>query len=223
MSDIFITRKLKIPSLTLNQKGLDAFKSILEKTGESATFSIETSNEEMNFSDFQSFADQSWPAHIKQFTFRTSYTRRRIHGYIETNNLFGLSNITIEDNDRDWVSARVDELRRFFNQNRNFHYLFNDIKYVLAQGILLFGLFDYWLIRYLIDKDLGALIFLVIMFSLYGGWYIYGSLLPNVFPFLVLTPEHPSFTQKLRSLLKYMIPAIIAALIAQFIWSLIPT
>lgn len=222
MSDFLITRKLKIPSLTLNQKGLNTFKSILEKTGHSPTFSIETADEEINFVDFKSFIDQNWPAHIKQFTFKTHYTGRRIHGYIDLNNIFGLSNITIEDNDRDWLSARVDELRRFFDQNRNFHFLFNDIRYVLAQALLFFGLLDYWIIRYLVEQDLKSPIFFVLVLSYFSAWYLYGSLLPKVFPFLVLSPEHPSFTTKLRIVLKYIIPTIFIALSAQFIWSLIP-
>ncbi len=222
MSELFITRKIPIPSLTLNQKGLNNFKLILDKTGSSPTFSIETSTEELNFNDFQSFANQNWPTNIKQFTFRTGYTKRRIYGYIDTNNIYGLSNITLEDNDRDWVSARVDELKRFFDQHRNWHYVFQDIKYVIAQGLLLVALLDYWLISYFIERDWNAYLFFPIVATLYGAWYLYGSLLPRVFPFLVLEPERPSFTTKLRNALKYLIPAIFAGLVIQVILSLIP-
>jgi len=222
MSEIFITRNIHIPSLTLNSDDLNKFKLILDKTDSSPTFTIETDTETLAFDDFQSLAEQHWPANIKQLTFRTGYSGRRISGYIYTNNIYGLSHITLEDNDRDWISARTDELNRFFDQHRNMHHLFQNIKHIVAQAVLLVALLSYWLIIYFIFHGWGEFIFFPLVAILYGVWYLYGSLLPKVFPFLVLKPEYPSSATKLRNVLKYLIPAIFVSLLAQLIWSVLP-
>ena len=130
MSEVFITHKITIPSLTLNIDDLEKLKLILEKTGSSPSFGIKTVAEELDFHDFNSFTKNNWPANINEFTFRTNYTGRRIHGYIQTDNILGLSNVTIENTDRDWISARVDELKRFFDQHRNWHNLFKILNIV---------------------------------------------------------------------------------------------
>lgn len=220
MSEVFITRNVPIPSLTLNSRDLNEFKSILDKTGSSPTFKIETDTEVLEFSDFQSFTKQTWPANIKQFSFRTKYTKPSIWGYVDTNNILGLSHVELEASDRDWISARTDELKRFFNQHRNMHHLFQNIKYIIAQGLLLVALLDYWIISYFIERDWKAFAVIPILVTFYGAWYLYGALLPRIFPFLVLKPEHPSFTIKLRNALKYLMPAIFVALFIQLIWGL---
>jgi len=213
------TRKIAVPSITLNKDDFESLISILEKTGQTPTFEIETDRETLSFLDIQSLGNQKWPANIKRFTFDTGYFRpSSIHGYIVSDgDRLGFSNITLEDNDRDWISAREDELKRFLNEHRNWHYIFHNLKYALAQGSLLFGLLAYWLITYSEQRDWETFTVFPVLASLYAIWALYGILLPKVFPFLVLEPEHPSFYTRLRSALKYLIPAIFVGLVVQAI------
>lgn len=214
---IMYTRKITVPSITLNKDDFKSLISILEKTGHTPDFDIETDQETLTFIDIQSLGGEKWPANIKRFGFRTGYSGPSISGYICSPNPFSFSNITLKDNDRDWISARSDELTRFLDQRRNLHHIFHNFKYALAQAVLLCSLLDYWLISYAIQRDSRLLIFLIVTGSIYGIWALYDALLPKVFPYLVLEPEFPTFYTRLRSALKYLIPSIFAGLVVQAI------
>jgi len=218
------TRKITVPSITLNKDDFKSLISILEKTGETPAFDIETNQETITFIGIQSLGSEKWPANIKHFGFRASYSKPSIHGYIyvSESDRFGFSDIILEANDRDWISAREDELKRFLDQHRNWHHIFHNVKYALAQGLLLFGLLSYWLITYSKQQDWGTITVLPVLASLYAIWALYGILLPKVFPFLVLEPEHPSAYTRLRSALKYLIPAIFVGLVVQAILISLP-
>jgi len=219
---MFIKRTLRIPSLTLTKDDLKNLKLILDKTGKNPTFQLDTGTEEIEFNDFEVIAKPNWPANIKQLRFGTGYTHRTIRGFIDTVDMLGLSNITLEDSDRDWISARTEELKQFLNQHHNWHYFFHRLGFVIAQGLLLVALLDYWFMtQFFIPQDLVKISIFPVLATAYGAWYVYGFLLPRVFPFLVLQPEHPSFITKLRGVFKYLMPAIFVGLFVQLILNLI--
>jgi len=220
------TRRIPVPSITVNKDDLKNLISILKKTGHDPTFDIDTRREQLTFTDIEFLSSQKWPVNIKHFRFRTSYATHRIHGDIHVTDMappgLDFTNITLEATDRDWISAREEELTRFFDQNHNLHYFFHNIKYVIAQGVLLFGLLTYWLITYFTQRGWESVVVWPILALLYLIIGLYGTLLPKVFPYLLLEPEHPSFYTRLRSALKYLIPAIFVGLIIQAILISLP-
>lgn len=208
------SRRIPVPSITINKDDFNTLIKILEKTGQTPTFQIKTDCEELTFTNIQFLANQKWPANIKELRFVRKYPGPYISGYIDTPDQLNFSNITLESDDRDWISARSDELTQFLNEHRNWHYIFHKFRYTLAQGILLASLLNYWIVTSFIQRGWGALWVLPFMAAIYAVYALYGDLLPKVFPYLVLEPEHPTFNTRLRSAMKYLIPAIFASLIA---------
>jgi len=208
------SRKIPVPSITMNKDDFNSLVSILEKTGQTPTFQLKTDREELTFTDIQFLANQKWPANVKELRLQRNYPGPYISGYIYTPDQLSFSNITLESDDRDWISARSDELIQFFNQHRNWHHIFHKFKYTLPQGILLVALLGYWIVTSFTQRGWDTLWILPFLAANYAVYALYGALLPKVFPYLVLEPEHPTFNTRLRSAMKYLIPAIFASLIA---------
>ena len=219
---VYYSHKISVPSITINKDDFNRLVSILEKTGQTPTFQIKTDREELTFTNIQFLANQKWPANIKELRFLRNYPGPYISGYIYTPDQLSFSDITLESNDRDWISARSDELIQFLNQHRNSHQIFHKFKYTLPQGILLAALLGYWIVTSSIQRGWGALWILPFFAANYAVYALYSALLPKVFPYLVLEPEHPTFNTRLRSAMKYLIPAIFASLIAAAITISLP-
>lgn len=215
-------RKITVPSITLNKEDFKTLILILKKTGQTPSFDIETDQESLTFTDIQSLAGEKWPANINELRFHAGDSTGGINAYICTPDHTSFSYITLAGNNRDWISARTDELTRFLNQHRNLHHVFHNYKYALAQGLSLFCLLAYWLITYAIQQDWGKFTPLPPIASLYAIWALYAAFLPKVFPYLVLEPELPTFNTRLRSALKYLIPAIFTGLVVQAILISLP-
>ena len=132
---VLYTRRISVPSLTLNKDDFNDLKLIIEKTGQTPAFELETEKESLAFVDTQSLGNQKWPSNIERFTFQTEYYKPRIKGYIVNPDANNRSEITLEGYDRDWVSARTDELNRFLYEHRNFHYIFHTFKYAFSQAL----------------------------------------------------------------------------------------
>jgi hypothetical protein len=211
------TREITPPSTTLNKDAFHSLISILKKTDESPTFTLKTKTEQLTFPDIQFLANQKWPANIEYLRFHTGPYGRNINGTVYTSNILGSSAISLQDTDRDWVSARSDELTQFLAQNRNWHHLFHNIKYILVQAIAFAALLVYLSVSSLQQAGWGRFALLPILASIYLTIAIYGTLLPKVFPFLVLEPEQPSFYTRLRTAFKYLVPTVFAGLIVQAI------
>jgi len=216
------TRIIHVPSITINKEDLNSLISILEKTGQTPTFGIETGQESLSFTNIQSLGSEKWPANIKQLRFRSGYPLPQISGYIDSPDQFTFSKITLEANNRDWISARTDELTRFLSQHRNWHSIFHNIKYTVVQGILLAGLLIYLSLTHFSQPDQSPFRVISIFGSIYAVMALYAFFLPKVFPFLVLQPEHPTTYTRLRSALKFLIPAIFVGLIVQAILISLP-
>ena len=211
------TRTIRIPSITINKEDFNSLISILEKTGQTPTFGIEAGQESLTFTNIQSLGSENWPANIKQLRFRSGYPLPQISGYIDNPDQFNYSKITLEANNRDWISARADELTRFFSQHRNLHYIFHNPKYTLVQGILLAGLLIYLSITHFSQSHQDAFRMISVFASVYSVLALYAIFLPKSFPFLILEPEHPTTYTRLRHALKFLIPAIFVGLIVQAI------
>ena len=214
---VLYTRRISVPSLTLNKDDFNDLKLIIEKTGQTPAFELETEKESLAFVDTQSLGNQKWPSNIERFTFQTEYYKPRIKGYIVSPDANNRSEITLEGYDRDWVSARTDELNRFLYEHRNFHYIFHTFKYAFSQAFILAGLLIYWLITYGGQRDWGAYTAIPAIASYCFVFFLYTSLLPKCFPYLVLQPEFPTFHSRLRNALKFFIPAVFVGLVVQSI------
>lgn len=211
------TRIIHVPSLTINKDDFDRLISIVQKTGKTPTFDIEAAQESLSFTNIQSLGSEKWPSNIKQLRFRAGYSLPQISGSIDNPDQFTFSKITLESDNRDWISARVDELTRFLNQHRNWHSIFHNLKYTLVQVILLAGLLIYLSVTHFSQPHQTAFRVIFMVASLYAVMALYFIFLPKVFPFLVLEPEHPTTYTRFRSALKFLIPAIFIGLIVQAI------